>query len=804
MLKLQTPITLGVWLHRICVDLDKLTAFGQRMFMKVVVAEKPSVARELAAVLGVKQQKQGYLEGRELQVTWAFGHLVELQEPHAYQADWRQWRLEDLPLLPDRFQLQPRGDSGAQQQLKVIQALLTKADELICATDAGREGELIFRYLVQWCQAEDKPFQRLWLQSLTTDSIRKGFASLRDGHAFDALFSAARCRSEADWIIGLNATRYTTVKFGSRNQLWSVGRVQTPVLALLAERDVEIEGFTPEPYWVVVTRYRDTRFSQPGKKFNQEEKAQQVVENIREAPLEITDVQEKSKKVPPPQLYDLSSLQQEMNTWFSYTADETLQTAQELYEAKILTYPRTDSRHIGTGEAEALPALLRSLPDSYADYVQQLDLDALRPGKRVVDDSKVTDHHAILPTETPPTRLSGRQEKVYAAVVRRLLAALFPVCEEAVTTVKAVAGETPFQAKGTVIVDPGWRALYPHLLKKKPGKEEEDGQQQMPTFEVGESGPHTPEVLKKSTKPPKRYTEASLLKRMETAGRLVDDEEMRDAMKQRGLGTPATRAAIIETLISRGYIRRQKKQLLSTENGRHLLSLVQDPSLKSAELTGDWEAKLKDIEQGKGEPDTFMAEIREHARQLVHPSNEKGLGPCPTCGAPIIEGKKGFGCSAWKSGCKTVFWKQQPGFVLTEPRIRELLDLGHTLNPVPCQDPEKGPGLVKLTLSQDATLQTTPVKGKPVPKGKKALTDCSLCGGRVFSSDRGYVCSNGKLGCPLFISKVIAKKNITQEMMKELVSTGTTGKLEGFTSRAGKPFSARLILQEGRAVFDFS
>jgi len=777
--------------------------------MKVVVAEKPSVARDIASVIGASLRKQGYLEGNGFQVTWAFGHLVQLQEPRDYHANWGRWSVEDLPLLPEKFQLQPRGDSGAQQQLAVVKKLVRSADSLICATDAGREGELIFRYLVQWCGAEGVPFQRLWLQSLTSSAIRAGMASLREGREFDPLFFAARCRSEADWIIGLNATRFTTVTYGSRNQLWSVGRVQTPVLSLLAERDTEIDSFVPEPYWVVVTVYRDTRFTQPGRKIPDAEKASEVVAAIQDADLVITDIQQKKKKIIPPQLYDLSSLQQDMNTWFGYTAEETLQAAQELYEAKLLTYPRTDSRHIGTGEAEGLPGLLSSLSEDYQEFVTSLDLENLKPGKRVVDDSKVTDHHAILPTESNARTLRGRQEKVYAAVVRRLLAALYPACEEAVTTVKAEAAGVPFQAKGTVIVDPGWRSLYPHLLKKKAAKtDEENEHQEMPSFEVGESGPHHPEIKKRATKPPKRYTEASLLKRMETAGKLVDDEEMKEAMKQRGLGTPATRAAIIETLISRGYVVRKKKQLLSTETGRHLLTLVQDPSLKSAELTGDWEARLKEIELGKGNPDDFMDGIRKHARDLVGAGGEShasgGFGPCPLCGAPVIEGNRGFGCSDWKKGCRFVLWKDSDGIRLDAGTVRELLDLGHTLHPVPVRDGEGNPCMARLTLSENGDLRSQPVQGAALPKGRKKLADCPLCGGAVYSADKGYTCSNQRQGCPLFVSKKIAKKQITQAIMKTLLSDKETERLEGFISRAGKPFSARLVLKEGRAVFDFS
>lgn len=774
------------------------------------MAEKPSVGRELAAVLGASSRREGYLEGNGWAVTWAFGHLVELREPHEYDAEWRRWALETLPMLPERFGLRPRGDSGAQRQLKVIRELFGRAEMLVCATDAGREGELIFRYIRQWAGAEKLPFKRLWLQSLTPEAIRAGFARLREGREFDSLYEAARCRSEADWMIGLNATRYHTVKYGHRNLLWSVGRVQTPVLALLAERDIEIETFKPEPYWVVTTRYRGTRFTQPKRRFDAEEKARAVVESIREAPLVVTSVEKKPKRIPPPQLYDLSSLQQDMNTWFGFTADQTLQLAQELYEAKILTYPRTDSRHIGKEEAAGLPTLLRSLPEAYQPFVQGLDLDRLRPGRRVVDDTKVTDHHAILPTGTKPGGLSGPKEKVYAAVVRRLLAALYPACVQQVTTVKATVKEERFQARGAVVEDWGWQRLYPHLQKKKQSAKEDDeaGDQVMPEMEEGESGPHEPEVKAKSTQPPKRFTEATLLKRMETAGKLVDDEEMREAMKQRGLGTPATRAAIIETLIGRRYIRRQKKQLVSTEAGRHLLTLVRDPSLRSAELTGEWEAKLKDIELGKGDPTEFMEGIREHAKQLVggDPDAEKagGFGPCRKCGAPVVEGKRGFGCSRWREGCDFVLWKQSAGAEIDGPLARELLDLGHSLQAVPVKGADGKPGLATLVLREDGSVDVKPVKGTKAGKGEKSLGACPLCGGSVVGKPKLYTCSNEGKGCPLRIWKTIAKRKITQAMVKQLLQDGRTEPITDFTSRAGKPFTARLCLEGGevKMVFD--
>ncbi|WFB34880.1 DNA topoisomerase 3 [Kiritimatiellota bacterium B12222] len=774
--------------------------------MKVVLAEKPSVARDIASVIGATQRHQGYMEGNGYLVTWALGHLVELQEPHEYFPEWRSWELKTLPLLPEEFALRPRGDKGAQDQLKVIWKLFKQADSLICATDAGREGELIFRYIQKWAKADKKPVQRLWLQSLTSDAIKKGFSNLRDGSEYENLYQAARCRSESDWIIGLNATRYHTAKYGSRNVLWSVGRVQTPVLALLAERDIEIENFKPESYWVLVTTYRETRFNQPKKKYKTQAEAEEVLSGIKDQALVVDEISQNEKKTVSPQLYDLSSLQQDMNSWFGFTADQTLQIAQELYEAKKLTYPRTDSRHIGTEEAAGLPDLLRSLPQDYQDFISELPLDKLKPGKRVVDNNKVTDHHAILPTMGNPGHLQGPQEKVYAAVVRRLLAALLPACIEQVTTVKAHVEKEKFQARGAVVSDWGWKKVYPHLQKKKKvDPQDENPDQVMPEMVKDESGPHEPEMLAKATKPPKRFTEASLLKRMETAGKLVNDEALREAMKQRGLGTPATRASIIETLIGRKYIRRQKKQLISTESGRHLLTLIQDPSLRSAELTGDWEAKLKDIEIGKGNPEEFMQGIREHATHMVLADDNTiasgGFGKCPKCQAPVIEGKRGFGCSQWKEGCDFVLWKEFQGMQIDGSLARELLDMGHSLHAQPMKDENGEPGLGSLHLSADGTLELKPVKARKLPSGQKAIADCPLCGGKIVSTPKAYVCHRKADGCPVFIWNKIAKRNITQGMVKQLCTEErVTDVINDFTSKAGKPFSAKLRLEDDGQV----
>lgn len=775
--------------------------------MRVVLAEKPSVAKDLAAILGARRRRDGWIEGENLAVTWVFGHLLEFCEPHEYNLEWKRWSVADLPILPEPFRLRPRGDKGARDQLKVVVGLFKQATEIVCATDAGREGELIFRQVQSWAKAGHKPFKRLWIQSLTADAIRQGFARLREGHDFDNLHQAARCRSEADWIIGINATRFYTASHGTRGTLWSVGRVQTPVLALIAARDVEIDNFKPEPYWKVVTTYRGTRFSQPHTKHDSEEKARDVVERLRPHPLVITGVEQKRQRVPAPQLYDLSSLQQDMNTWFGFTAEDTLAAAQTLYEAKHITYPRTDSRHISRDIAAGLPDLLDALAAEYGAFTAKLNPNKLPLTKRVVDDSKVTDHHAILPTLETPRALSGPNAKVYAAVVRRLLAALFPACEKDVTTVKARVEDETFQAKGTVIADPGWQQVYPHLMKKKAARpDDENPDQEMPAMEAGESGPHEPDILAKTTQPPKRYTEAALLKRMETAGRLVDDEALREAMKQRGLGTPATRAAIIETLIGRKYIRRQKKTLASTEAGRHLLHLIRDPSLLSAELTGDWEAKLKDIEQGRGDPDAFMAGVTDHARQIVRARADAphgGLGACPKCSAPVIEGKRGYGCSRWKEGCDFVLWKESLGATLDPGLAGELLDIGHTLKPVPVTL-DGAPALAVLRMDKDGALQAEKVKTAAAAGGKGSLGACPLCGGDVVVGKKAYGCANWKQGCPFKIWKTIAQKNITRAVAKQLLKDGITDPIEGFTSKAGKPFTTRLKLSGDRVAFDFS
>ncbi|MHC4995948.1 MAG: DNA topoisomerase 3, partial [Planctomycetota bacterium] len=629
----------------------------------MVLAEKPSVARDLAAFLGARTKRQGYYEGGDYQVTWAFGHLVSLKEPDEYDPSLKKWSLTTLPFIPQTFLLKQVGDSYARQQFKTIQSLFQKADELICATDAGREGELIFRYILQLSKCQDKPFRRLWLSSLTDAAIKDAFDELKPGSDYDNLYTAARCRSESDWIVGLNATRYFTVRYGRDNGvLWSVGRVQTPVLAMIVRRDDEIRHFVPKPFWELTTVYRDAVFRYIGERFGEQAKAVDLAAQIRDQPFTVTDVKTKPEKTPPPLLYDLTTLQRDMNVRFGMSAADTLKTAQSLYETKLITYPRTDSQYLSRDMTGQVAAVMKKLESQKPNSFEGIDTSKLTSTSRIYNDKKVTDHHAIIPTGKAPGALQPASQRVYDAVALRLIAAHHGDCVKDVTTVQGSAGDTKFRARGVRVIEPGWTKLYPQKSKAKTkGKENEEDyqdQQELPTFTKGESGPHEPKIKEGQTKPPRHFTENSLLGAMETAGRLVDDETLKEALKEKGLGTPATRAAIIETLLNRRYIQRAKKNLTATDLGRYLIAVIRDPNLKSPELTGEWEAKLKKIEQGELDDKTFIGEISDYTNHLIHrsdstppPSPSDGaapLGECPICGKPIIEGNASFGCSGWR------------------------------------------------------------------------------------------------------------------------------------------------------------
>ncbi|MDA3925692.1 MAG: DNA topoisomerase 3 [Kiritimatiellae bacterium] len=673
--------------------------------MKVIIAEKPSVARDIASVLQIKDKRAGFIAGRGCAITWAFGHLVTLQEPGEYDSALKKWTLNSLPFIPKEFHLKLISNSGVAQQFETIKALCEKADEIICATDAGREGELIFRYILALSNCENKPIRRLWLNSLTPDAIQEAFKNLKEGHEYDSLYDAARCRSEADWIVGLNATRYFTVRHGrtgggNDRVLWSIGRVQTPVLAMIVHRDDEILNFTPQPFWELATLYREVTFKYDGKRFQKPEKAQELLEKIKGEPFNITSIEGKDKKEQPPQLFDLTSLQREANKLHGLSAADTLKATQTLYEAKLVTYPRTDSRYLSNDMKPRVPKIMEQLKAQWAEQIQPLNLASLPFTKRIINNKKVTDHHAVIPTGMQPRQIGYNEQLVYKLITTQFIAAFYPVCLKKITTVNGESCQVEFQAKGTQIVKPGWTILFPKP-KKKSAEEEDD--QQMPAFEKGESGPHEPVLREGKTKPPQHFTENSLLGAMEAAGKQVDDDAMREALKERGIGTPATRAAIIETLLRRNYIQRNKKQILATDMGRCLIALLQDPMLKSPEMTGEWEEKLKKIERNEIKATDFMDNIAEYTRNLIKTSSVNRVdisrwGSCPLCGKEIIRGKRAYGCSGWKEGCPYILEPTYKEQQLTPAQIKLLLQL-HIL-PQPIQIKEESRLLVLSHLGQ--------------------------------------------------------------------------------------------------------
>jgi len=669
----------------------------------VVVAEKPSVARDLARVLGADRRCEGYLEGNGWKITWALGHLATLKTPDEYDPALKRWSLESLPFVPARFELKPVDAGGDRKaQLDRVAALCREADELVCATDAGREGELIFRYILEYAGCPDRPHKRLWLSSLTEQAIRRGLDQLKDGGDYENLHAAARSRSEADWIVGLNATRAYTVRYGGGGVLWSLGRVQTPVLALIAERDDEIRVFDARPFWELRTVYRKALFKYVGDRFREQEPAKELLDRVSGQELVIERVDQKQESLPPPLLYDLTQLQRDMNLRRGLSAARTLAVAQELYERKLLTYPRTDSRHLSVDMVEPVRTTLANLRDWNADalallaaYIQAGDDGARGPRsrpRRVFDDAKVSDHHAIVPTGRVEA-LSGDHAAVFDAVATRLVQVFLGPRVQDVTTAHAKVLDVAFRARGVVVTDPGWSELEPKEVKKPKGRgrkkasEGDDDKQELPPLEEGERGPHAPSLHEGKTKPPRAYTENTLLAAMETCGKLVEDEQLREAMKGRGIGTPATRASIVETLLGRGYIRRDKKALRVTDLGRYLIAIIADPVLKSPELTGDWEHKLGQIERGDRARAEFMEEISEMTRALVHDGLSPrprggGLGGCPRCGADVVEGRAAFGCSKWQDGCDYRLPKQYRGAELTRAAAAELLTRGVVLRPL--------------------------------------------------------------------------------------------------------------------------
>ena len=634
--------------------------------MIVCVAEKPSVGAYIANVLGANQRRDGYFEGNGYQVTWTFGHLCALLDPQEYTDQWKAWSLSSLPMIPARFSIKVSGDEGVHKQFNVIKNLIDQADEVINCGDAGQEGELIQRWVYQ--QAGCKcPVKRLWVNSLTEEAIRDGFQKLKDQSEYQHLYEAGMMRAIGDWLLGMNATRAYTIRYakgtGKDRQVLSVGRVQTPTLALVVKRQAEIEHFVPRTYWELKTKYRDTLFNaqipvEEGEyAITSEEQGQALMDSIRDLPLTITSVEKKKGIENAPKLYDLTSLQVDCNKKFSFSAEQTLQLIQSLYEKRLTTYPRVDTTYLSDDIYPKVPGTLAGIKD-YFPQVAPLIGAKLPKSKKVFDNSKVTDHHAIIPTGQRPEGMTADEKKVYDLVALHFIAVFYPECEVSNTTVLAKAGEMDFKVTGREVIKPGWRVVFDNdRSQSEPNEENGDAineeNKSLPAFTKGESGPHEPVLKEKTTTPPKYYTEATLLRAMETAGKTVENDELREAMKENGIGRPSTRAAIIEKLYQRKYIVKQGKSLRATETGINLIHTIISPLLKSAELTGLWEKKLREIERGEYTARDFLTELKEMTVGVVRDvkANKAGM-LCPVCRQGlVIRGNTRYGCSRWKEGC---------------------------------------------------------------------------------------------------------------------------------------------------------
>lgn len=650
--------------------------------MKVCIAEKPSVAREIAQIVGAKTRRNGYFEGNGYQVTWTFGHLCTLKEPHDYSEKWKYWNINTLPMIPQKFGIKLIDDEGTQKQFEIIKELVDKADEVINCGDAGQEGEVIQRWVLHKAEYK-KALKRLWISSLTEEAIREGFENLKEGSNYDKLYAAGSARAIGDWLLGMNATRLYSLKYGNGKGVLSVGRVQTPTLALVVQRQYEIDNFVPQPYWELKTVYCDVTFNVKSGRFEEKEKAEAQLVAIKDFPFIITDITTKNGKELPPKLFDLTALQVECNRKFSYSAEQTLKIIQALYEKKLTTYPRVDTTYLSNDIYKKVPQILKGLKP-YKNLVDPLLSAKIKKSKKVFDDSKITDHHAIIPTGQFHLNMSPEEKRVFDLVARRFIAVFYSDCKVANTSVSGEVNKIQFKATGKQILDPGWRVVF------SSEKSLNDDDKVLPEFVKGESGAHEPDLAEKHTQPPKYYSEATLLRAMETAGKLVDDDELRDLMKENGIGRPSTRANILETLFRRKYIVREKKRIVATQTGIELINSIENELLKSAELTGMWEKKMRDIELGKYDIAAFMEEMKQMVAEVVmqvkrSPKKqitiieelEKSKKPnkktapkelvCPKCGkGELVKGKSAWGCRRFKDGCNFVV-----PFVFMEKKISE-------------------------------------------------------------------------------------------------------------------------------------
>ena len=754
--------------------------------MKVCIAEKPSVAKELAQIIGATSRRDGYFEGNGYQVTWTFGHLCTLKEPNDYTVQWKAWNFHSLPMIPQKFGIKLIEDDGVKKQFATIEKLMQAAEEVINCGDAGQEGELIQRWVMSKAKCT-APMKRLWISSLTEEAIREGFSHLQSGSKFDNLYAAGSARAIGDWLLGMNATRLYTLKYGQNKQVLSIGRVQTPTLAIIVNRQKEIDAFKPEPYFEIKTIYREATFSAASGRFQNREDAAQVLEEISKDELVVGKIETKNSIEQPLRLFDLTSLQVDCNRKFGMGAEDTLRTIQSLYEKKLTTYPRVDTTYLSDDIYPKVPGILKNIK-GYETLTAPLLQDKIRKSNKVFDNAKITDHHAIIPTGQYRVDLNQSEKQVFDMVAKRFISVFYPDCKVANTTVEAKVGSHDFKATGKQILSPGWRIVY--MNEKNPVQSDEN---LLPIFMTGEHGPHEPGLLEKFTQPPKYLTEATLLRAMETAGKSVDDEELRELMKDNGIGRPSTRANIIETLFRRKYVKKEGKRLVATQTGIDLIDSIENELLKSAELTGQWEKKLRMIELGQYDVAHFMDEMKQMVTEVVEqvkrsPRKVFALTPeepavqvqkekvapgeptettCPACKKGTLKkGKNAWGCSDWKEGCRFIIPFEFMGKKLTDAQIKRLAEKGKTtLIKGFKQDDDSVDGFLELTSDFKISFSETEPE-------KLVCPSCKI--GEIVKGNSAWGCSNYKGGCKLRIPFELQGKTLTEIQVAQLVLKGQT------------------------------
>ena len=772
--------------------------------MKVCIAEKPSVAREIANILGANTKRDGFYEGNGYAVTYTFGHLCTLLEPKDYKPHWKSWDLNNLPMLPERFDTKVTGDAGIRKQFNIVKSLFEKATVVINCGDAGTEGELIQRWVINQCGYKGE-VQRLWISSLTEEAIKDGFKNLKPAEKYDNLYYAGFSRAIGDWLLGLNATRLYTVKFGGYKQVLSVGRVQTPTLAMLVNRFVEIQNFKPQPYWELQTTYRNTLFNYEDGRFLKQEDGQVLASKVKESDFEIVSVTKKKGKEYAPKLFDLTGLQVYCNNKFGFSADETLKMVQKLYEMKVVTYPRVDTTFLPNDVYPKIAGILSKLTN-YSALTQPLLGQKIKKSKRVFDDKKVTDHHAIIPTGIQGN-LQYNQQQIYDIITRRFIGVFYPDSDVSNTSVIGKAAEVPFKTTGKEILTKGWRVAFETEESKI--KKELNEQTTLPSFVKGEKGAHEPSFLEKETKPPRNFTEASLLRAMETAGKQVDDDDLRELMKENGIGRPSTRASIIETLFRRKYIERKKKLVLPTKTGIDLINIIDNELLKSAELTGRWEKRLKEIERGEFNAGTFINNMKKMVDELVYevrsntskkritsnvttnnaenstkekPKSKKATKKevvgkkCPKCKqGNLIKGSSAYGCSEYKNNCNLKIPFEVYGKKVSENQLIRLIDKGCTTNLKGFTTATgKVEGLVRFDDNFNLKLEPKKTVEKQQSSDKISCPKCKK--GTVLKGKTAYGCSEYKTGCNFVftfdnIKKIANGRTLTKELVLEIISS---------------------------------